>query len=245
MSSALWGLAVNKWQRLLVAALAVSLVAGGAAALILKDAEVAATAFVLAGLLMGLLAVRGIWPTSLSVGSSSLEWAVKEVDAAAASTADPAASQVLENLADSLRLQNIAPKTNDVHPAQRFDDELARELERFGIVSRNRAAGSGAGVDFTLITQRSTIFIESKWLRPSHGTFNGSTIQQVVSRLPPASKILVVVNTTEEESRNAARRLRRAPGTNSTVEVVGWRGPWDTSRLANAIDRLESGDLED
>jgi hypothetical protein len=230
---------IGSVARVILLLCAVVLVAIGGLATFLTTNEAGSAAMIAAGALGVLIGGIGHWPQRFAVGGNSIEISVQKriddmVDKQIEVATEAGASR--ETLDELQRLRNllahVQPAMGGVHPAEKFDLEVARAISRvlpeYGVARQPR--DGDRRFDMHLTGGDARIVIETKWLRDPSAPFLGSTLDRVIARLAPDEKLLVVVNISNDLVPAKTRQKFAAK-----ASIVGWRDSGDDLVLRAAI----------
>jgi hypothetical protein len=232
----------DKHRVALVAAGAGSWAAGGAASFMSGNGAGAA-ALVAVGGICGVLGLMGRWPSRISMGGSDLFWedvqktVNSQIQVAEQSGEDETVLAELNELRDRL---NVLQQTGTVpeHPAQAYDRAIRAAIGRLlpgaDVIRQQRR--SREVPDFVVRYQGNELFVETKWRSDPTQHFGGSTLQALVSRLPPQAMLLVVVNAPPMPRAHAIVEEQMG----QRGKIVVWQDVSDDRTLGEALTSLLS-----
>lgn len=124
------------------------------------------------------------------------------------------------------------------HPAEVYDRAVEAAIERLlpgaEVIRQERRSRELA--DFVVRYQGDQLFVETKWRSDTARPFGGSTLPQLLKRLGPDAKLLVVVNTSEPPMVRASDIIEDALGERGRIAT--WRDVRDDAALGEALASL-------
>jgi hypothetical protein len=108
------------------------------------------------------------------------------------------------------------------------DAEILRPDSR----SRDRA-------DFAVRHRGQSLYVETKWRSDPLRVFRGSTLPQLLTKIPAGARLLVVINTAEPPSAQAIELVRTTLGDRG--RIVAWRDTTDDAKLGLALTAVLDG----
>jgi len=235
------GRRISHRNRIVLAATGIASWAAGGAASFLSGNGAGAAALVAVGGICGVLGLMGRWPSRISMGGNDFFWedVQKTVNSQIqAAEENGEGATVLAELKDLRDRLNLLQQTGTVpeHPAQAYDRAVGAAIGRLlpsAEVIRQQWR-SREVADFVVRYQGSELFIETKWRSDPAQEFGGSTLQALISRLPPGARLLVVVNVPPMP--RASTIILNALGERG--RIVMWRDVSDDGVLGEALASL-------
>lgn len=235
---------ISRVGRLLLAALGLASWAAGGTATFLGTNGAGAAALIAAGGVIGLLGLIGRWPSRLSMSGNEVSW--ENVDETVrsqilvAQQGDEGESVLAELTSLRSRLAALQ-QTGSVpeHPAETYDRAVLAAIARLlpaAEIRRTDTSRSLSVPDFLVRYQGSEILAETKWRADPARPFSGRTLPDLVAKLPPDAKLLVIVNASVPPLPCAEEVLR--DGLAGRARLVNWLDIRDDDALAQALAEL-------
>jgi hypothetical protein len=234
--SALHG--ISRRSRAALAAVGLmSWLAGGAASFMSMNGAGAA-ALVAAGTIFEVLALMGRWPTRISMSGNEFLWedvreTVNSQIEMAEKSGEPDVLRELKELRarlDTLQRTGTVPEL----PAETYDKSVEAAIRRIlpGAEVRRQAMRRNDVADFVVRHRGEQLFVETKWREEGARPFGGTTLPRLTQSLPPAARLLVVVNT-DNWRPGTAKIVEQAMGDRG--RIISWRDGRDDNVLAEAL----------
>lgn len=214
-----------------------SWIAGGWATFTANNGS-GAVALVAIGALAAALSLIGRWPNRVAVSGHEMAWDdVKSVvEESAQYASDSASAAELRDLLERLSQMNRTGHAPQ-HPAQLYDSQVESALRLAAptatvarTVERSRLVP-----DFLLRSANELdLAVETKWRPEPDAPFRGSTLQQLIEKLPATQRLLVVTNAFHVEAVQALLETSM-PG---RAAVTRWQESRDDDKLKRAISSL-------
>lgn len=221
----------------------------GGATWIIMDARHAASAAVLGtlGALVALIALRGQFPTAMSVGNASVTW----------DKVDDVIDKFVENVEPRLDRDGFLSEVHTLrarlealhqtgqvppHPAEEYDREVENAIRR--IIPETyvlRTHSSALEVpDFILSDGSGRWALETKWRADPSLAYTGRTLGPLLGIYGESMPLVVVVRANPDAIEvDLTGRVRARQ-----VQLVAWRGPADDAALVRAIRAAREGSNE-
>lgn len=187
---------------------------------------------------MGALLIAGIgwWPDQVSAGGGGASWGETRVRKLIEQAMESAPPQALPSL-KSLLSEVEQPIEGDSYTS--FDLKLQKTLlKEFPAARLIRESKVGSmRVDFQLLFDDISLFIETKYLKPPAETFKGVTLDSLIQQMPPNGRLLVIANVQDVQIAREKLLHTLSP---DRADVIAWRGPKDNKQLLLTIARLVS-----
>lgn len=234
---------ISHRNRIALAVAGIGSWAAGGAASFLSSNGAGAAALVAVGGICGVLGLMGRWPSRVSMVGSELSWedVQKTVDSQIRAAENGGEGDtVLAELEELRERLSTLQRTGAVpeHPAQVYDRAVRAAIERLlpGAKITRQAERSRDVADFVLSHNGSDLLIETKWRSNPAQEFGGSTLPQLLQRLSPGARLLVIVNAVP--MRRARAMIEASLG--SRGGIVTWRDINDDRALGEALTSLLS-----
>jgi len=185
----------------------------------------------------------GRWPSRISMSGIEFLWddvhqTVNSQIQVAEKSGEP--DNTLAELKDLRARLSVLQHTGSVpeHPAEVYDRAVEAAIERLlpgaEVIRQERRSRELA--DFVVRYQGDQLFVETKWRSDTARPFGGSTLPQLLKRLGPDAKLLVVVNTSEPPMVRASDIIEDALGERGRIAT--WRDVRDDAALGEALASL-------
>jgi hypothetical protein len=147
--------------------------------------------------------------------------------------------EVLAELKELRSRLNILQRTGAVpeHPAEAYDRLVEAAIQRLLPEAKitREPLRSNVRADFVVRDEGREVLVETKWRPDPARTFGGSTLPQLVERLPHNAKLLVVVNADKSSPR--AHEII-ADSLAGRGRIIRWQDFRDDSELGTALVEL-------
>ena len=202
------------------------------------------TTLIIIGFLLLFVAATGELPTEISLGGVTAKTPRKPPKMSASNAALKVTESRKESAGaaklgtDPLQFKNstFAKSSDQAQEIEKYDEILVEAiLKAFpdSYLHRNATIGRVI-VDYSLIVENRSLYIETKHLIRSESNFLGKTLTNLINFFPEGASLLVISNAKNVQT--ARNKVKKTLG--SRGEVISWNGKDDDQLLRNTILEL-------
>jgi hypothetical protein len=216
-----------------LAALGLVLVALGLVVVFRTSNDVSSAALLTGGALCVVLAMRGEWPTRVTMGSGAADWDAAEELLVKAQDTSPETAEALVDVATTLL--GDSPPDN----AYRYDllvETVLRSLSTSPV--QREVKHAGVPVDFLVRRDGRSLFVETKFTPAGSARFRGRTLEPLLEAFDDSDEHLLVITNAPDArvAQSLVHERLRGRG-----DVIAWSG---TASDLNDLTRKVNGMLD-